>query len=221
MTSPKDAEGASYDENGVGHYFRLFIPRRCRLWALGSHRDTIVDQFTKQASLFQATHRSAESAIEHAIRVSGVGADDVVLVVACGPGVLTCVFARVAAHVTGIDITPTMLEHARALQASSGVTNIAWQMGDVYHLPFEDGSFDLVFDFGTCYHVSRPAAALREIARVLRSGGLFVHESRLAQWLAHPSRASRASLPWAAVPGLLPHRAALLWSMRQKERGVR
>jgi SAM-dependent methyltransferase len=141
---------------------------------LGSHRDTIVDQFTKQASLFQATHRSAESATAHAIRVSGVGADDVVLDVACGPGVLTCAFARVAAHVTGIDITPTMLEHARAMQASSGVTNVDWQMGDVYHLPFEGGRFSMAITRYSFHHFERPRDVLKEMVRVCRPGGHVV-----------------------------------------------
>ena len=35
-------------------------------------------------------------------------------------------------------------------------------------LPFPEASFDLVVDFGTCYHVSRRALALREITRVRR-----------------------------------------------------
>jgi ubiquinone/menaquinone biosynthesis C-methylase UbiE len=42
---------------------------------------------------------------------------------------------------------------------------------DVRSLPFDDESFDTVFDFGTCHHISAPVRALGEIARVLRPGG--------------------------------------------------
>jgi hypothetical protein len=45
-----------------------------------------------------------------------------------------------------------------------------------------------VFDFGTCYHISEPAAALSEIERVLAPGGRFVTETRLNQLVSHPVR---------------------------------
>jgi ubiquinone/menaquinone biosynthesis C-methylase UbiE len=58
----------------------------------------------------------------------------------------------------------------------------------------------MVIDFGTCYHVSGGTQgslmALREITRVLRPGGLFVHETCVAQHLAHPVRSFGRSLPW-------------------------
>lgn len=59
-------------------------------------------------------------------------------------------------------------------------------------------------------------AALREIARVLRPGGLFVHETRVAQRLAHPVRSFGRSLPWSEMPSLLADRAAVLWSVKRK-----
>jgi SAM-dependent methyltransferase len=71
--------------------------------------------------------------------------------------------------------------------------------GDVRRMSFEDESFDLVVDFGTCYHVSGGVtgsrAALREVCRVLRPGGWFVDETRIAQLLAHPIRSSRRAVP--------------------------
>lgn len=91
---------------------------------------------------------------------------------------------------------------------------------DVRDLPFDDGDFDLVIDFGTCYHVSggRKGAqrALREIARVLSPGGHFVHETPVAQHLAHPIRSFGRTLPWNAARDLIPDRAAVLWSVRRK-----
>ena len=90
--------------------------------------------------------------------------------------------------------------------------------GDVRQMPFADGSFDLVIDFGTCYHVDRPEAALCEIARLLADGGELVHETPLSQLLAHPARAGGRRLPWAAAPELVPCRSAALWSRRVKRR---
>src|SRR5207249_4832525 len=68
------------------------------------------------------------------LTASGVGLTDTVLDVACGPGVLACAFAEVARHVTGIDITPAMIERAQALQQSKGRTNMAWRIGNVLPL---------------------------------------------------------------------------------------
>lgn len=79
-------------------------------------------------------------------------------------------------------------------------------------MPFPDGSFDVVIDFGTCFHVSRPEAALCEIARVLDARGRFVHETRLSQLLAHPCRSTGRKLPWTAAPQLVRSRTALLWA---------
>lgn len=141
---------------------------------MSTHSRHIQDQFTRQASLFQASHNSAESAIASAISVSGVTSDDTVLDVACGPGVLSCAFAKVARHVTGIDITPTMLEQARKLQETAGVTNVTWKAGDVYSLPFRDASFSMLVTRYAFHHIERPEEVLTEMVRVCQPGGRVV-----------------------------------------------
>jgi SAM-dependent methyltransferase len=83
-------------------------------------------------------------------------------------------------------------------------------------MPFEDAAFDAVIDFGTCYHVAQPAQAVREIARVLCDGGVFVHESPVAQLTAHPLRTRGRSLPWWAAPKLHRIANAGFWSKRVK-----
>jgi ubiquinone/menaquinone biosynthesis C-methylase UbiE len=47
--------------------------------------------------------------------------------------------------VTGIDLTPAMIERAKGLQKSKGLRNLSWHAGDVMTLPFPDDSFSLVF----------------------------------------------------------------------------
>ena len=122
------------------------------------------------------------------------GAD--VLELGCGAG---NAFAPLRRHLrprslTGVD-----------LATSVGVR------ADVRSLPFAPASFDLVLDFGTCQQAG--PEAVREVVRVLRPGGLFVHETWLAQLLAHPLRPP-SGLRWSVVPGLVPARSALLWQAR-------
>ena len=143
------------------------------------------------------------------------------LEIGCGRGIAIPVFEKRLhpSAIVGVDIDATLLEEAESRAAGlSG--EVSFMQGDVRALAVESRSFDLVVDFGTCYHVSGgedgARAALGEVARVLKPGGLFVHESPIAQHLAHPVRSFGRSLPWSAVPHLVRHRAALLWCARRK-----
>ena len=137
-----------------------------------AHREAILDQFTRQAVPF-ATAPSIrdEAALRMVIEFSGCGPRDTVLDVACGPGILACAFARVARHVTGIDLTPAMLERARLLQREQGLTNLTWQHGDVLPLPFDDGAFTLVVSRFAFHHLLDPGAVLAEMRRVCAPRG--------------------------------------------------
>jgi ubiquinone/menaquinone biosynthesis C-methylase UbiE len=88
--------------------------------------------------------------------------------------------------------------------------------GDVRRMPFPDGAFDLVMDFGTCYHIARASQALSEVARVLTPGGLFVHETPLSQILSHPARSFGRRMPWRSTELFERHRTALLWTARRR-----
>jgi ubiquinone/menaquinone biosynthesis C-methylase UbiE len=135
----------------------------------------------------------------------------------CGRGIGLVPLARIArpASLIGVDRDRDLLRHAeRRLDEQGVAARLVWS--DVRALTLPDESVDVVVDFGTCYHVARPDAALSEIERVLAPGGLFVTESPLAQLLAHPSRSTRRRLPWHAAPLLVPHRCAGLWSSRVK-----
>ena len=137
-----------------------------------AHRDAILDQFTRQAVPF-ATAPSIrdEVALRTVVEFSGCGADDTVLDVACGPGILACAFAKVARRVVGIDLTPAMLERARALQAEHGLTNVTWQHGDALPLPYPEGTFTLVVSRFAFHHLLEPGAVLKEMRRVCVPGG--------------------------------------------------
>ncbi len=140
-----------------------------------NHRDAIVDQFTRQAVPFStAASIKDEAALRLVIDFSGAGADDTLLDVACGGGIVVCAFARVVRHATGIDITPAMIERARALQAEKGLTNVTWHTGDVLPLPFADGAFTLVTSRFAFHHFLDPRAVLAEMRRVCAPGGRVV-----------------------------------------------
>lgn len=144
-----------------------------------------------------------------------------ILEVGCGRGIALPVLAERLAPsaLVGVDVDPELIVLAERHLRVRGVQATLLH-ADVRELPLESSSFDLVIDFGTCYHVSGGTAgartALAEIARVLRPGGLFVHETPVAQHLAHPVRSFGRSLPWRATPTLARGRTALLWSVRRR-----
>ena len=93
-----------------------------------------------------------------------------VLDVACGSGNATFPAAQRRAEVTGLDITPELLEAGRA-QAKEAGLEIEWVEGDAEDLPFDDESFDVVLSaIGSMFAPDHVATA-REMARVARSGG--------------------------------------------------
>lgn len=104
------------------------------------------------------------------VRHAGVRSGQSVLDVACGTGVAAVTAARAGARVTGLDLTPELLEHARENAATAEVT-IDWHRGDVEDLPFENGAFDVVLSqFGHIF-APRPEVAIAEMLRVLKPGG--------------------------------------------------
>lgn len=142
---------------------------------MATHQDLILDQFTKQAIPFAtAASIKDEEALKLVVDFTGAGPQDTVLDVACGPGLVVCAFARVARHATGIDLTPAMIERARALQKEKGLTNITWQVGDVLPLPYPDASFSLVTSRFAFHHFLDPQAVLAEMRRVCTPNGKVV-----------------------------------------------
>ena len=104
------------------------------------------------------------------VRFARVRAEDGVLDVACGTGVVAVTAARLGARVTGVDLTPELLERARENAALASVP-IDFHEGDVEKLPFDDSEFDVVLSQYGHMFAPRPDAAIAEMLRVLRPGG--------------------------------------------------
>jgi ubiquinone/menaquinone biosynthesis C-methylase UbiE len=92
----------------------------------------------------------------------------------CGPGSITVALAQMLApgEVVGIDIGEPQIERSRALAAERGVSNVRFQLGNVYELPFPDASFDAALANAVLEHVREPLRALKEMRRVLKPGGV-------------------------------------------------
>jgi SAM-dependent methyltransferase len=135
-------------------------------------RRLILDQFTRQAVPFaEMPAHSNEESLRLLTEMAQVGPGDDVLDVACGPGLVACPLAELARHVTGIDLTPAMIEQARAKQRSKGLTNLTWRVGDAVPLPFPDASFSVVVTRYSFHHFLDPKAVLAEMVRVCSPGG--------------------------------------------------
>ena len=140
-----------------------------------SHQGLILDQFTRQATLFStAAPITNADALRMIVEAARPGPNDTVLDLACGGGIVVCAFAPHVRHATGIDVTPAMLGQARALATEKGLTNVEWRQGDVTSLPFEDSSFTIVVTRFSVHHFPDPAAVFREMARVCAPEGRIV-----------------------------------------------
>jgi 2-polyprenyl-3-methyl-5-hydroxy-6-metoxy-1,4-benzoquinol methylase len=118
------------------------------------------------APLQALTTPAAAQLVKHARLHAGVR----VLDVACGTGVVAITAARQGARVTGLDLTPALLELARENSRIAGV-EVDWHEGDVEKLPFENSSFDVVLSqFGHIF-APRPDVAAAEMLRVLKPAG--------------------------------------------------
>jgi len=103
-------------------------------------------------------------------RLVAVAPGERALDLACGTGDIAARLAASGAVVCGLDITPRMLQLARA---KPGAARCRWTTGDMTALPFADASFDVVTTGYGLRNVPDLERAIAEIARVLRPGGRF------------------------------------------------
>ena len=160
-----------------------------------------------------------------------------VLDVGCGPGTITVdLAARVpGGQVTGIDAAAEALAGARAEAARRDQRNVTFDAGDVRHLDFADAAFDVVHAHQVLQHLTDPVAALAEMRRVCRPGGVvaardgdyggflwYPGDPELAEWRTLYQRVARATggepdagrrmIAWARRAGFTDVRAsASVW----------
>jgi ubiquinone/menaquinone biosynthesis C-methylase UbiE len=94
--------------------------------------------------------------------------------VGCGPGSITRGLAERLApgQVVGLDLSKETLASAQQDASARGLENLQYEEGSVYQLPFPDASFDVAYAHQVLQHLREPSAALCEMLRVVRPGGL-------------------------------------------------
>ena len=95
--------------------------------------------------------------------------------VGCGPGTVTVDLAGLVSPgpVIGVDAAIDVVRQAEQRRAEPSATNVSFAAADTYRLPFEDGTFDVAHAHQVLQHLSEPVAALLELRRVLRAGGIL------------------------------------------------
>jgi len=129
-----------------------------------------------------------------------------VLDAGCGPGTITADLAALVApgQVVAVDAAAHVLADAQAEADRREQRNVRLQVGDVYRLGFRDGTFDVAHAHQVMQHLADPVAALAEMRRVCRPGGIvaardgdyggmfwFPDDPALQEWRALYQRAAR------------------------------
>jgi ubiquinone/menaquinone biosynthesis C-methylase UbiE len=112
------------------------------------------------------THRFKEAI---ASKTTGVMLD-----LACGPALLLASLASTMRLSVGVDVTPKMIQMARATCRAAGPANTRFVESLAERLPFATAAFDCVVTRLSLHHFPDPLVVLREVKRVLKSDGLLV-----------------------------------------------
>ncbi|MCY0869183.1 MAG: methyltransferase domain-containing protein [Firmicutes bacterium] len=137
-------------------------------------RNKVIARFGANAqkyvtSEFHAHGNDLQRIVEHL----AVQPHEAVLDIATGGGHVAHALAPQARHVVASDVTPRMLDAARAHGLEKGLTNITYVLADAQDLPFLDESFDVVTCRIAPHHFADPGRFVREVGRVLSKGGRF------------------------------------------------
>lgn len=128
----------------------------------------------------------------------------------CGSGSISVGLASAIAsgQVVAIDIAPVEIERARVRASQHAVTNVRFEVGDLYRLAYPDNAFDAVFCHNVLEHQADPFPALLEMRRVLKPGGVIgIRDADNGGDLLQPSNAllrewfAVAEADWRSVRG--------------------
>lgn len=139
-----------------------------------SNSDLVRQQFGANAANYATSSVHAKGAsLGRLIELLEFDADWRSLDIATAAGHVAIACAEHVREAVGSDLTPEMLDVARAQAAERGIDNVSFELGDAEALPFDDDSFDLVTCRIAPHHFPNPDRFIAETARVLRPGGVF------------------------------------------------
>ncbi len=135
----------------------------------------VQDYFARTAESYVASfsHRTGDD-LKRLIELGEWNLQQQVLDIATGGGHTALAVAPHVARVVVTDLTPRMLEKAREFLLAQGVTNAGFQVADAEQLPFAGASFDRVTCRIAAHHFPDVAQSVKEVARVLKPGGLYL-----------------------------------------------
>lgn len=169
-------------------------------------KNTIIEFFDRHAPTWDENQPDDSAVIRRILSAAGIAPGQKVLDVACGTGVLFPYYLALGAAVTGVDLSPAMVEAARKkYPAASGIELIC---ADVTELDF-CSHFDHVMVYNALPHFPRPAELISTLAGFLRPGGqlTIAHgASRRVIDLHHEGPAKHVSMglmPVGELMGLL------------------
>ena len=158
------------DASLAADFARLSALKRDRAAAAERFFNKIADEWDRARTL-----QIGEAEVERAItRLVGRRRYRTMLDLGTGTGRMLELFAAKIDHGTGIDISHTMLAHARAKLDGAGLAHCQVRHGDITSLSQDAGSADLVVLHQVLHYFDDPLPVLREAARVLADNGDFV-----------------------------------------------
>jgi ubiquinone/menaquinone biosynthesis C-methylase UbiE len=143
------------------------------------NREAVQQVFGERAAFYVDSKAHADQEVLGRVRqLCGDLEGKVVLDVATGTGHTALKLAPFAYRVVGLDLTRKMLSLAEEMARQRGIGNCAWVLGDVNSLPFPDRTFDVVCSRRAPHHFPDLSGALKEMVRVLKTGGSMVIDDR-------------------------------------------
>lgn len=116
---------------------------------------------------------SNELLISTCLQLGGLRPPAKIADLGCGSGIFTSILAEKSFDVTGVDISPGMIETAKKTYPKEK-HRTSFAVGDVEALDFADATFDGVLLSGLLHHLPDPTACVREVHRILKPGGVFM-----------------------------------------------
>lgn len=164
------------------------------------YKDLTVREFTKAADVYESGHAGIyEMCKEDYPFIAGELAKEEftdLLDCGCGTGPMISLLyeENPVRHYTGIDLTPRMIEVAKA----NNLSGVSWVVGDCEDLPFGENEFDVVICSNSFHHYPNPQKFFDSVQRVLRPGGRLILQDYTAPgpilWLMNHTEMPLANL---------------------------